>query len=91
MRRLWEAGTEKKEQDRGVSAASGNAEEAFEVAAADLEEVSGVEAEGPKKAFRIAREVERKVAGAGRCDAGEGEVLEENSEFSVMCGVVLVS
>jgi hypothetical protein len=75
MGRLWEAGTEKKEQDRGVSAASGNAEEAFEVAAADLEEVSGVEAEGPKKAFRVARKVERKVAGSGRCNANKGKIL----------------
>ena len=68
---------------------AGNAEEAFKVTAGDFEEAGGGEAEGAKEAFGVAGKVKREMAGAGRCDAGEGEVLEENSEFFVMGGVVL--
>ena len=72
---LWKGGAEWKEQDRGVSAASGYAEEALEVTVGDFEEVGGGEAEGVEKAFGVAREVKRKMAGSGGRHAGEGEVL----------------
>jgi hypothetical protein len=62
-----------------------NAEEAFEVTAGDFEEVGGGEAEGAKEASGVAGKVKREMAGAGRRDASEGEILEENTEFFVMC------
>ena len=54
---------------------TGNAEEAFEVTAGDFEQVGGGEAEGAKEAFSVARKVKGKMAGTGRRDAGEGEIL----------------
>ena len=62
-----------------------NAEEAFEVTAGDFEEVGGGEAESSKESPGVAWEVKRKVPRARRDDAGEGEILEENTEFLVMC------
>ena len=64
-----------------------NAEEAFEVTAGDFEEVGGGEAEGAKEASSVAGKVKREMAGAGRRDASEGEILEENTKFFVMCVV----
>jgi hypothetical protein len=69
---------------------TGNAEEAFEVTAGDFEEVGGGEPEGAKEAFGVAGKVKREMTGAGRRDAGEGEVLKENSEFLVMCRVAAI-
>ena len=54
---------------------AGNAEEAFEVTAGDFEEVGGGEPEGAKEAFGVAGKVKREMTGAGRRDAGEGEIL----------------
>ena len=54
---------------------AGNAKEPLEVTAGDFEEVGGGEAEGAKEAFGVAGKVKREMAGAGRRDAGEGEIL----------------
>ena len=61
----------------------------LEVAAGDFEKVGGGEAEGAEETSGVAGKVKRKMAGAGRDDAGEGEVLEENSEFIEVCVIVL--
>ncbi len=75
MRRLWKGRTERKEQDGTGSTGSGHAEEAFEVTAGDFEEVGGGEPKGAKEAFGVPGKVKREMTGAGRRDAGEGEVL----------------